>query len=236
MEDLDWIQSASLDELDSTAFAEMGCIEHGIVVLCGATSWRAHERGYIELPTNRGLMVVHIAYDEREAPYAIDTDGNERRNLLISLSDEKEHLACTWARVDEGSPLVGLGVDLCEKTRFREREGRRDLGRLLLTEHEQQLVPMLAPDDPLLAKAVLFGAKEAGFKSTAHALRRWYEHHDEQLLFEVRHFVMEEPGLERGTGRNAAAQQAMDKMGIERVVIHHAEVEGMALVVGLALR
>ena len=46
---------------------------------------------------------------------------------------------------------------------------------------------------------------------------------------------MEEPGLERGTGRNGAAQAAMDRMGIARVVTHCTEVCGMALVTAVAL-
>lgn len=97
------------------------------------------------------------------------------------------------------------------------------------------LVDTLAPKDPVYAKAALFAAKEAAFKATAAPLRRWYETHNDELLFEVRHFVMEEPGIERGTGRNAAAQAAMDRMGIGRIVVQHTQVCGMALVTAVAL-
>jgi hypothetical protein len=40
----------------------------------------------------------------------------------------------------------------------------------------------------------------------------------------------------RGDARNAAAQAAMERMGISRIEVNHAEVRGMALVVAKALR
>ena len=93
----------------------------------------------------------------------------------------------------------------------------------------------MAHDDPIPFKAALFAAKEAAFKSTAHPLRVWYQDHDDELLFEVRHFCMEELGAERGTARNGAAQAAMDRMGIARVVVRQAMLRDMALVTAVAL-
>lgn len=219
------------------AFGGLGCAASGVVVLRGAQSCGAHENGFIELPMPDGQLTVRIGYDEREAPYAVDAAGRERRDLLLSLSDEGDCLACAWAETTEGSRVVGVGVDLCAREHFRERETprRRDLSLLLFTEGERELLEGLCPGDPELGKAVLFAAKEAAFKATAAPLRRWYETHDEELSFEVRHFVMEEPGLERGTGRNGAAQAAMDAMGIERIEVHHTEVCDMALVCAVAL-
>lgn len=223
--------------LAQSAFDGLGCVAQGVVVLRGAQSWGAHENGSIELPTADGPLTVRIGYDERRAPSPVDEAGHERRGLLLSLSDEGDHLACAWAQVPEGSQVVGVGVDLCAREHFRERETprRRDLSLLLFTEGERELLEGLCPGDPELGKAVLFAAKEAAFKATAAPLRRWYETHDEELSFEVRHFVMEEPGLERGTGRNGAAQAAMDAMGIARIEVRHTEVCDMALVCAVAL-
>lgn len=241
MPSMEHINTPAIRALEHETFAGLDCIEHGLVVLRGATSWGARDRGFIELPTREGTLRVHLAYDEREAPLAVREDGTEVPDLLLSLTDENDYLACIWARPAAGSPLMGVGVDLSSREHFRERPPRRDgrpardLSLLLFTETEQSLIPQLEPEDDILAKSALFAAKEAAFKCTASPLRRWYESHDDELLFEVRHFVMEEPGLERGTGRNGAAQAAMDRMGIARVVTHYTEVCGMALVTAVAL-
>ena len=221
-------------ELDRTTFAGLGCVEHGIVLVRGAASWGAHESGVIELPTRNGTLVVPIGYDEREAPYATDERGRERHDLLLSLTDEDDYLACAWAVVEPGSPVRGVGVDLSAAHHFRERTSGRDLSRLLFTDHERILADTLE-DDPLLAYATVFASKEAAFKAMAAPLRRWYDAHERPLRFEVRHFVLEEPHLERGTGRNGAAQDAMDAMGVTRVVVRHACVCDMALVTAVAL-
>ena len=231
----------AIARLERATFAGLGCAEHGLVVLQGARSWQAHERGYIELPHEGGTLRVPLSYDEREAPLAVDDDGRERTDLLLSLTDEDDRIACLWARVEPGSPVLGVGVDLCDEAHFAPRPARADgrpasdLSLLLFTEGERALLPTLEPDRPQLAKAVLFAAKEAAFKATASPLRRWYDRHSDELLFEVRHFVMEEPGLERGTGRNAAAQAALDRMGVGRIVVRHAALGPVALVTAVAL-
>ena len=235
MDMLDQIGTDASAALDADVFATLGCLDHGIVVLQGTESWGAHERGYIELPTAQGPLKVPLAYDEREAPYAVDADRIEQCDLLLSLSDENDCIACVWGRVPQDSQLQGVGIDLCARTHFEEREGRRDFSLLLFTPEERELIGALDEEDPLYAKAVLFAAKEAAFKASAAPLRRWYDHHDKELLFEVRHFVMEEPGLERGTARNGAAQAALDAMGVARVQVHHTRVGNMALVVACAL-
>lgn len=237
MDQIQHICSDAITELDQATFEGLGCLEHGLVVLQGADSWGAHERGFIELPCAEGTLTIALAYDEREAPYAVRPDGCEIRELLLSLTDEDDFIACAWARVDENTPLLGVGVDLCGAKRFRERPGakRRDLAELLLTPRERDLVSDISLEQPLYAKAALFAAKEAGFKATAAPLRRWYDTHEEELRYEVRHFVMEDVGIERGTGRNGAAQAAMDAMGIKRVRVRWAQVEGMALVTAVSL-
>ena len=237
MPGIERIRADVIDTLDAQTFAGLGCVEHGLVVMRGAKSWGAHERGSITLPLASGSFELPLAYDEREAPYAVDLDGDEQPDLLLSLTDEDDYLACAWARVEAGSPLVGVGVDLSAGSHFAPRpttSKRRDLSLLLFTEDERALLPALGDDD-LLAKAALFAAKEAAFKATAAPLRTWYRSHDEQLLYEVRHFVMTEPGIERGVGRNQAAQRAMDRMGIRQVIVRHAPVCGMSLVTAVAL-
>jgi 4'-phosphopantetheinyl transferase EntD len=104
----------------------------------------------------------------------------------------------------------------------------------VLHEDELALAPRLCPQDDLQAAAILFAAKEAAFKACAAPLRRWYEGHDEQLVFDLRHFVMREPGSMSGDGRNGAAQHALERMGIH-IRVHHTCIAGHALVVALAL-
>lgn len=234
MNGLEHIQDSALTELSEAAFAQLGCVDHGVVVLHGARSWGAHERGSIELPLKDGSVVVPIAYDERNAPFAVDAQGNEVGDLLLSLTDEDDYLACAWARVQPSSDLVGVGVDLCSTVRFCERQGKRDLGRLLLTEHERELASALVPHDDALGKATLFAAKEASFKALAAPLRTWYQRESDELLYELRHFVMDRPGHELGTGRNGAAQAAMDRMQIQELRVHHAELHDLAIVVATA--
>lgn len=233
MAELRQICAQELTVLADRALRGLGCASGGLVLMQGARDWGAHERGYIELPAPEGTLVVPLAYDEREAPYACDGSGHELPDFLLSLADEDDYLACFWAQVTTDSPLCGVGVDLSAAHHFHKRKSGRDLSRLLFTERELSLADLLE-DDPLLAYATLFASKEAGFKATAAPLRRWYDTHEEQLLFEVRHFVMEEPGTERGTGRNGAAQAAMDAMGITRIALHHTCVNDMALVVATA--
>lgn len=231
------IESPALEQLDQETFSARGCLEHGIVVLEGERSWETHERGYLDLPTASGPLRVRVAHDERGGPYALAADGTEDTRLLLSLTDDENHIACAWARVAEGSPLQGVGIDLVAPRDFEREVGtrhRKPLKELLFTEHERELAPQLGYPTTL-AYATLFGAKEASFKATAAPLRRWYDTHDEELLFEVRNFVMDEPDRELGTGRNGAAQVAMDRMGIDRVVLRHAIVEGMALVTAVTL-
>ncbi|MBR3235885.1 MAG: 4'-phosphopantetheinyl transferase superfamily protein [Atopobiaceae bacterium] len=235
MAELQQIQSDAIIDLSRESFDGLGCSDYGIVVLQGADSWGAHESGNIVLPTSEGPFTVPISYDEREAPFATGMDGSKHPELLLSLTDEGDYIACAWARVLPGSPLMGVGIDLNAFSHFRPRKSGRDVAKLLFTEHELELIPHVA-DDPLYAKAALFAAKEAAFKSCAWPLRAWYESHDDKLLFEVRHFCMTEPGVERGVARNGAAQAAMDRMGIQRIEVHSTQLLDMALVVALVLR
>jgi hypothetical protein len=66
-------------------------------------------------------------------------------------------------------------------------------------------------------------------------LRRWYEENDDELRYGVRHFVMDEPLLMSGTGRDGTAQRALEAMGIARIEVRYAQLDGMAIVVACAL-
>ncbi len=214
-----------------------GCSEIDLVAFSGASSWREREDALTSLISAGASLTPSVAHDERHAPYLQEPSGNERRDLLLSLSDEGEMLAAAWAQPGENSPLLGLGIDLCAASRFEPRPGRRDRARLLLAKRERALAPSIwpRPEDLPLAYATLFAAKEAAFKATAVPLRRWYESHDDELRFGVRHFVMEGPLVERGTGRDGAAQRALDALGIARIEVRYAQLDEMALVVACAL-
>ena len=205
-----------------------------VVVIKGATSWGTRETGRLELPTNEGMRAFRIAYDEREAPYAANTDGTERNDVLLSLTDEDELCGCAWAEVTDNTDLLGVGVDLASPADFGIRPGTERFIELIFSERERELASELDPTRPHLAYATLFGAKEAAFKATAHPLRAWYATHSTPLEYEVRDFGMETLGEERGELRRKAAQRALDRMGIERIRILHTTCEGMALVVALA--
>ena len=236
MPQLQQIASSVTDALAHKVFGRLGCEEYGVVVMRGASSWGTHESGILTLPTPYGSLALNIAYDEREAPYVVDDTGRERTDLLISLADEGDLIVCAWARVGAESPLLGVGIDLASTTDFDERPSQQRFIRLLFGETEHQLVAEGWPDDSALGYATAFGAKEAAFKATARPLRSWYEAHDEELAFEVRHFSMTSAHTVRGERRNAAAQRAMDKMGIGRIKVSYTQVEGGALVVAVALR
>lgn len=197
-------------------------------------TWGAHETGRIELQDNNESVVLPVAYDEREAPFVVAPDGTERAHDLISLSDEDDLLACAWVRLGDGSDVCGVGVDLASRDDFGPRPGTERFCELMFSERERELARELFPSDLPLAFATLFGAKEAAFKATAHALREWYRTHDEPLEYEVRDFGMTELGLERGEMRRCAAQAALGRMGIVRIDVHYARLQEKALVLALA--
>lgn len=238
LDELARIESPALAQLEDETYAGLDCLEHGIILLEGAESWATRERGYLELPTESGPRRIYVEHDEREAPYALTPEGIEDKTLLISLTDDSNHIACAWVRVPDETTLVGVGIDLVAPRDFERQIGtrkRKSINELLFSEQERALMSQLGCPSTTMGYATLFGAKEASFKATAAPLRRWYDTHDDQLLFEVRHFVMTEPGIERGIARNGAAQKAMDRMGIATIVLHHAIVEGLALVTAVAL-
>ncbi len=229
------ISAPALSALEHELRALCTCTEISLAAFSGASSWKDCEERLTSLIAADAFPALSLAHDVRHAPYLQNPSSGECRNLLLSLSDESDRLAAAWARAEEDSPLVGLGIDLCAAVRFETRPGRRDRAQLLLTERERALAPSLWPDNLPLAHATLFAAKEASFKATAAPLRRWYEEHDDELRYGVRHFVMDEPLAEHGTGRDGAAQRAIEAMGIARIEIRYARLDEMAIVTACAL-
>ena len=232
MSELRHITSSALDKLSQEAFEGAAVERAEIIVLQGAKSWGAHERGAIMLPDDGGTRVFPVSYDAREAPYTVDEQGLER--TLISLSDEEGFLACTWARPRQGSSLVGVGIDLASPRDFDTSERGRRLTELMFTDAEHDLVNATFSSNLPYGYAVAFGAKEAAFKATAAPLRTWYRSHTEELSYDLRHFSLVDPHRAQGEARDGTAQAALDKMGIARIAVQYAEVAGMALVVATA--
>ena len=216
-----------------------GSPEHGDVfteVRRGIRSWGAHEAGGITLSTASGERWIPIAYDDRGAPYPTDETGRERDDLLLSLSDEDDLVACAWASPAPGSRLVGLGCDLVSIRDFAEDPRGERMAELLLTSEERALAQTLIPDNVPASRAVLFGAKEASFKACAAPLRTWYREHDEKLIFEVRHFHTVDGVTERGDARDKAAQHALDALGIVCLSFSYTTLDDKILVVSRALQ
>ena len=159
---------------------------------------------------------IEIAHDDRGGPVAARADGSEDTSLLLSLTDEDETVLCGWVRREPGSGLLGLGIDLVRLDDFRGERGRR-LEQLLLTERDREVVRAAWADDPEAGAAFAFSAKESAFKACAAPLRRWYETHDERLVFDLRSFELIDATHEAGTARRGEAQRAMDAMGIAEI-------------------
>ena len=177
------------------------------------------EGGSRIVPHEDGTRLV-LTHDEREAPYALRPDGREDTGLLVSLSDEDALATCAWARVTPDSQVVGLGIDLADPRDFAGARGER--------------FNRLAPGDEALGYAYAFSAKEAAFKACAAPLRRWYEAHDEELVFDLRGFELADLRHEAGTARDGAAQAALDALGIRAIELFRTEVQGCACTVAWA--
>ena len=201
------------------------------VELTSVGQWGCQDERCIPLSDGRTLEIVH---DERGGPVVLDEKGQWDDSVLVSLTDEGDCVACAWARIAEGSPVVGLGIDLASEADFAGGRGERFVP-LLFSARERELVPRLFPDDLALGYAFAFSAKEAAFKSCAAPLRRWYQTHDEELSFDVRSFELVDRAREDGTARKGEARRAMDQLGIERIELARMALGPRALTIALAL-
>ena len=195
---------------------------------------RAWDEGTRRVVPRPGAAPLTLAHDEREAPYALRADGCEDCGLLVSLTDEVSLAACAWARLAGGSSVLGLGIDLADPQDFAGERGER-FNHLLFTEGEQRLVSQLWPGDEPLGYAYAFSAKEAAFKACAAPLRRWYESHAEELVFDLRGFELVDERHEAGTAPRGNADYALPKLEIGRLELARHTVAGYACTVCVAL-
>lgn len=178
-----------------------------------------------------------IAHDDRSAPVPVGSHG-ERRDLLISITDEGPVRMLAIARVEQGSDVVGIGIDLCSTDDFEQDETGDHFAHLLFSDGEKALFDRMEGPVPR-RRARAFSAKEASFKATAAPLRRWYEGHDEELFFEAMDFELCEGNVTRGTARKRhpeRAQRACERMGIGLIEVSFMDYEDMVLCVAVALR
>ncbi|RHD73333.1 hypothetical protein DW781_07735 [Olsenella sp. AM30-3LB] len=200
-----------------------GCAQCGVEVLKGARMW-GQATDCLPFP---------VSHDCNGAPIAVDSHGNEMHDVLISLSDENDILACVWTGVNPGTPVLGLGIDLCSPQYF---EGGRDHQAMqLLDRRELELARELEPSEYSMGCAKIFGAKEAAFKSLSAPLRKYSKANGESLFFEVRSFSMTELGLEAGSSRYGDAKRAMEALGVARIAVRLERVDHMAIAVAVAL-
>ena len=174
-----------------------------------------------------------VGHDDREAPFVMDGESGEQQGILISITDEDAERLCAIVRVAEDSDVLGIGIDLASTEDWHQDERGERFAELLFTVGENALISAAEEPVPLL-RAKAFSAKEAAFKSTAAALRRWYESHDEELYFEARDFELVSWGESRGTARKGRAATACEKLGISRIETSFSEYAGMAFCVAVA--
>lgn len=216
----------------------MGERQRMLVTICERESLRllgrvGCQRFQIELDSPTPLCP--LAHDQRGGPYAVGEDGRELDDVLLSATDENGHVMRVWAWPEDGSPIVGLGVDLASVEDFDDSPSDQELVELLFTERERELAHELWATRPSFGFAALVAAHEAAFKATARPLRLWYRSHDEELTFEAMDFSLSSPSVVRGDARDGRAERALEAMGIGRVEVAFAELEGMVFALAVAL-
>lgn len=177
---------------------------------------------------------IAIAHDRRGAPVAMRADGTEDTKLLVSLTDEAELTLCAWTQRRDGSPVLGVGIDLVDLGDFSGERGEF-LSGLILTERDRAVAREAWPKQPELGWAFAFSAKEAAFKACAAPLRRWYETHDEELAFDLRGFELADARHAQGSARRGEAGRAMGAMGIARIELCCERRENYLVTCALAL-
>lgn len=177
-------------------------------------------------------------HDEREAPFAVGDDASELCEVLVSITDEDAERLLAWARVPAGSDIAGIGIDLSSTEDFLEDDRGEHFCRLLFTPGEKELIERMPGPVPM-RRAKVFSAKEAGFKSCAAPLRRWYEVHDEELFFEAMDFELKSDGTEGGWERPRRGNRidaALGRLGISRIEVSFSSHKNMIFCIAVALK
>lgn len=217
-----------------TQLLELACAGHGVRSCRVLVADGFRDGDSVNALAGNAFVIGH---DERLAPVPLGRDG-ERRDLLISITDEGPVRMLAWAQIDAGSKVAGIGIDLCSTADFGQDETGEHFARLLFTDGEKELLEQMEGPAPR-RRAMAFSAKEASFKATAASLRRWYEGHDEELFFEAMDFELCEGNVTRGTARKRhpeRAQRACERMGIGLIEVSFMDYEDMVLCVAVALR
>lgn len=202
-------------------------------VICeGERTWGPAARRTVPLP---GAGDAILSHDEREAPFVTGPDGMPDDTLLVSLTDEGQVRLCAWVRIETGSRVRGIGVDLASTDDFAGERGER-FNRLLFTSEELAWADARTETDSLeRSLAYAFSAKEAAFKSLAAPLRTWYVSHTEELVFDLRDFELADDCHESGTARRGRAARSMDRMGISCIELARTDFSGLVLTFAVAL-
>ena len=209
--------------------------EAGSTVLCGTLAAHGINAGGVTGLADLADMGISLVNDLRGAPVPVRTDGRADESFLVSHTDEDDISLCAWAQSEEGSALVGLGLDLVNMDDFEGERGEF-LTKVLLTERDLAIVGERWPEEPKLASAFGFSAKEAAFKALAAPLRVWHETHDEWLRFEVRSFELLDAAHEQGTARKGKGKRAMDALGITGIEVFCVACENYLVTFALALK
>jgi phosphopantetheinyl transferase (holo-ACP synthase) len=218
-------------ELAFTVLDHYGCSAYNIeLAQCGAWGNR-DERA---MPLSQG-ETIRLYHDERGAPYAVHSQDEENTRIIVSYSDEEDLAAWVWACTPSESQVAGIGIDLA-KMRDTDEERSNRFARLLLSEHEREIVASVYPDDLSARKAYALSAKEASFKACAAPLREWMNSGKTSFAYDAMEYELIDATHTRGTLRRGRAQVAMDAMGIRMIELSHVRLYETVLTLAVALR
>lgn len=179
---------------------------------------------------------IAVYHDSRGAPYAADAEGDEHRNLLISFTDDGSATLCAWARIDEKSRVLGIGIDLCAPEDFPSDEFHDKIHPLIFSPKEDEAGRLAYPNAKSKGSAYAFSGKEAAFKATSHALREHYRHSDTEYYYEMSYFEVLPDATAHGADPDGAVERALKGLEVERIELSHIEYAGMVCTVAVALK
>lgn len=227
---------SEMEELVQASFSSRQCARCGARIVSSPradgkpSAWK--DSPVLIADTDGALEQLTIEKDEREAPYVVDALTGRESPLMVSLTDENDLLGVAWAEPAVGSRVIGVGFDLAEASDFDgTRIGNRFV-QLVFSEFEQALAVEVHPDDFRLGRAFVFSAKEAAFKATSQAVRRWYATHDEKIAFGVRDFQMQPDGTEILCEKRTGS---LEKLGIDSIAVTHVAFDGYVACCAVAL-
>jgi phosphopantetheinyl transferase (holo-ACP synthase) len=237
IEDAQEALSEAARELTSSMLEGRGCRRFGVRIArcpCATDDAGRREETSVEIEGRDGTPEeVPITHDERGAPYVRGEGPGGEARLLVSLSDEDGLLGVVWAEPDAGSEVVGVGIDIASTAEFARTDAGDHFTRLLFSDLERSLAMERHPEDIAMGRAWLLAAKEAAFKAASASVRTWYLHHEEEVYFEARDFLMARDGREVLSERRAGTY---GRLGIGRIEVAHVPLGRHAVCCAVALR